>query len=239
MLFNILFLLVGFFLAGIFVVDKWSQIKEKVSRTVYKFTKPKIPNKMTDKIINSLQKGGHTIYIRHSPKDNIVNIDAHDYLSLDKEIQIPPAFFKGGCLNFKGKTEAWLIGEIFKKLNIPVGVIYASPTCRTMETAELAFGHVDVVEKFLYAGTFVRGSKESRDIAKKKVMEIIKTVPEAGKNKIISAHGGIISRLGWHNSYPGESGMFIVNHKANGELEVVTEITLGILVRAMRSYLNQ
>jgi hypothetical protein len=55
-----------------------------------------------------------------------------------------------------------------------------------------------------------------------------------GKNKIIVGHGSIISRLGWRNSYPEQSGMFIVKHTADQQLEVVTEIRLAYLIRAMR-----
>src|SRR5260221_1427433 len=43
-------------------------------------------------------------------------------------------------LTDKGRNEARAVGEHIKRLGIPVGTVLASPLCRTMETARLAFG---------------------------------------------------------------------------------------------------
>jgi len=233
-LFNVVFLLVGTFAGGLFVIDKWMKIKKRIPVAINKIVKPKIPNIITSEIINSLRKGGHTIFIRHSTKDSYYNLDAFDELSMFEDFEIPSDYFKAGCLNGIGKTEAWIIGESYRKLNIPVGMIYVSPTCRTRETAKLAFGRIDRVEENFFFHNFIKGTKESIANTKKMALKIINQPPAVGKNKIIIAHGGIISRLGWPNSYPQQSGMFIVKHMADQQLEVVVEIDLNLFVRAMR-----
>lgn len=226
------------FVASIFIVDQWPQFRKKVKKTIYKIIKPSNPSVMNVNILKSLQGGGHTIFIRHSARDKIKNLDVFDQLSMVEEIETPPAYFKGGCLNPQGKTEAWLIGEVFRNLNIPVGVVYASPTCRTRETAKMAFGRIDFVDPHLhfqsfYVGTGL-GSEESKIINQNKVLGIINTAPAAGKNNVIVAHAGMLQLLGWPNSDLKESGMFVVRHTGDLQLEVVTEITFGRFIGAMR-----
>ena len=146
---GLLVCMVGFLGIYILMLEQMGQIRRNVIKTAYKFTKPAIPKTINGAILNELKNGGHTIFIRHSARDKIVNLNAFDQLSMVNKIKIPSTSYKGGCLNPQGKTEAWLIGEIFRKLNIPVGKIYASPTCRTIETAQLAFGRVDFVNNYM------------------------------------------------------------------------------------------
>ncbi|MBL79465.1 MAG: hypothetical protein CMH70_05490 [Nitrosomonadaceae bacterium] len=229
-----LFCVAGFLGSYILMIDQIGQIKRNIKKTVYQITKPAIPKNININIINSLRSGGHTIFIRHSARNTIKNILAFDQLSTTDQIVIPPNLYKGGCLNSQGKTEAWLLGEIFRKMNIPIGKIYASPTCRTIETAQLAFDRIDIIDNHLYVHSFNIGTNESRANAKNRALDIIKTVPEEGKNKVIVAHSKMLNLLGWHNSNLEESGLFIVKHRTNQPLKVITEITLGSLVIAMK-----
>jgi hypothetical protein len=240
-----LFTLIGFLtfmaailVSSIYIYDELPQIKKKIKKTIYKFTKPSIPSVMNADILKNLQGGGHTVFIRHSARNKIKNLDIFDQLSMVEEIKILPTLFKGGCLNPQGKTEAWLIGEVFKELKIPVGLVYSSPTCRTKETAKRAFGRIDVVAPNLYFQSFYIGTGlgtiKTKQNNQKKALEIIKKNPAEGKNKIIVAHSGMLQQLGWPNSNLKESAMFIVRHAKDGNLEVVTEITLGSFIGAMR-----
>ena len=47
-------------------------------------------------------------------------------------------------LSAAGRAQAVAIGLQLRQLEIPVGQVLASPFCRTMETASLAFGRADV-----------------------------------------------------------------------------------------------
>ena len=90
--------------------------------------------------IELLQKGGYTIFFRHSITDGA---DPHKVN--------PPNENLRDCttqrpLNELGREQAKLIGEKFREHQIPVGDVYASVVCRCEETARLAFGTVIAVD---------------------------------------------------------------------------------------------
>src|SRR5688572_9120027 len=85
-------------------------------------------------LLAELRKGGYVIYFRHTSTD-FSRDDVRSKSDDDCDNQRP--------LTDKGRDEARAIGAAFKELKIPVGRSLASPRCRTMETAMLAFGRVD------------------------------------------------------------------------------------------------
>ena len=78
-----------------------------------------------------LRKGGYVVYFRHTSTD-FSRDDVRSKSDDDCDNQRP--------LTDKGRAEARDIGAAFRELKIPVGKVLASPRCRTMETALLAFG---------------------------------------------------------------------------------------------------
>jgi hypothetical protein len=82
-------------------------------------------------LLAELRKGGYVLYFRHTSTD-FSRDDVRSRSDDDCENQRP--------LTDKGRAEARDIGAAFKELKIPVGSVLASPRCRTMETALLAFG---------------------------------------------------------------------------------------------------
>lgn len=87
-------------------------------------------------ILQLLQAGGLTLFFRHA---------ATDFSQKDQE----PIADYANCalqrnLNAQGRIDARLTGEAFRQLGIPVGDVIASPYCRTVQSAELAFGRVTV-----------------------------------------------------------------------------------------------
>ena len=71
-------------------------------------------------------------------------------------------------LTDKGRAEARALGEHVKRLKIPIGEVLASPFCRTMETARLAFGKARATND-------VRGGPLSADDPKR--YEPLRTAP--------------------------------------------------------------
>jgi len=82
-------------------------------------------------VIGRLRAGGFVLYLRHTSTDFSQN-DARMTSYLDCSAQ--------RNLTDKGREEARALGEHIKRLKIPIGEVLASPFCRTMETARLAFG---------------------------------------------------------------------------------------------------
>ena len=85
-------------------------------------------------LLVELRRGGYVIYLRHTSTD-FSRDDVRSKSDDDCDNQRP--------LTDKGREEARQIGAAFKELKIPVGSVLASPRCRTLETATLAFGRTE------------------------------------------------------------------------------------------------
>jgi len=162
-------------------------------------------------LVEALRAGGLNIYFRHvatnwSQSDDLRQQD--DWLSCD------PARMRQ--LADAGRTDAIVIGNAMRKLEIPVAQVLASPYCRTMETARLI--DVGAVE----ASTDVMNLRAAeyfggRDAVVATARRLLSTPPPAGANRVIVAHGNVASAA--TTAYPAEGealvfkpggGMFIL-----------------------------
>lgn len=84
-----------------------------------------------DALLRDLRAGGHIIFIRHT--------DTGPAWPDQRQAVLGDCSSQRG-LNATGRAEALAIGRAVAALDIPVGAVLASPYCRTMETAALAFG---------------------------------------------------------------------------------------------------
>ena len=82
-------------------------------------------------LVHALREGGLVIYFRHTATDFSKNDDAMRGYD-DCAFQRP--------LSAQGRADAKAIGERIAALKLPVGVVKASPMCRTMEHARLMLG---------------------------------------------------------------------------------------------------
>lgn len=123
-------------------------------------------------LLASLREGGLVLYLRHTSTDFSQN-DARmkSYEDCDNQRN----------LTDRGRNEARAIGEHVRRLKIPIGEVFASPFCRTMETARLAFGKASATDE-------VRGGpvEASRYDALRKLLS---TPVDRGTNRVISSHG--------------------------------------------------
>ena len=87
-------------------------------------------------------------------------------------------------LTDKGRAEAREIGAAFRELKIPVERVLASPRCRTMETAMLAFGKAE-------RSSEARAGPASPDNADRYVplRTVLSTPVKPGSNVVIASHG--------------------------------------------------
>ena len=82
-------------------------------------------------LLKALREGGLVIYFRHTATDfskNDQNMRDYD----DCANQRP--------LSDQGRSDARAIGERIAELQLPIGIVKASPMCRTMEHAKLMLG---------------------------------------------------------------------------------------------------
>jgi len=85
-------------------------------------------------LLAALRGGGLVIFLRHAETGSAAPDQASAVL--------------GDCatqrnLDAQGRAQSVAIGASFRDLGIPVSRVLASPFCRTLETAALAFGHVE------------------------------------------------------------------------------------------------
>jgi phosphohistidine phosphatase SixA len=82
-------------------------------------------------LLAALRAGGYILYFRHADTDHSQN---------DQRMASVEDCTAQRNLTDRGRDHARAIGETIRALGIPIGAVLASPLCRTVETAVLAFG---------------------------------------------------------------------------------------------------
>jgi len=126
-------------------------------------------------LLRQLREGGYVLYMRHASTDfsqNDANMKSYEDCANQRN------------LIDKGRDEARAVGEHVKRLGIPIGTVLASPFCRTMETAKLAFGKAQPMNE-------VRGGPSRPEDPKRYegLRKLLSTPPSPGSNTVISSHG--------------------------------------------------
>jgi len=156
-------------------------------------------------LVAKLRQGGYVLYLRHASTDfsqNDARMTSYEDCSTQRN------------LTDKGRAEARELHTHIQRLKIPIGAIYASPFCRTMETARLAFGEPKPTNE-------VRGGPSRPDDPARydPLRKLLAIPPAAGRNNVISSHG---------NPY---FAIFGAPYLAEGELAVVDPSTVKIVGR--------
>src|SRR5687768_2540188 len=124
-------------------------------------------------IVKELRRGGYVLYMRHTSTDfsqNDARMTSYEDCANQRN------------LTDKGRAEAREIGAHVKRLRIPIGEVLASPFCRTLETARLAFGKAQATNEA--RGGPVRSDDPKRYEGLKKLLS--SAVPR-GENRVISS----------------------------------------------------
>ncbi|MBX3499710.1 MAG: histidine phosphatase family protein [Alphaproteobacteria bacterium] len=131
-----------------------------------------------------LQKGGFVIFFRHAATPDYQEPSPVDFSSCERQRN----------LNGVGRAQAVMIGEAFRELDVAVAEVLASPYCRCMDTARLAFGRVAPDEA-------VRGDKDKLPT----LQRLLSTPPAPGTNRVLVGHGGAAGLLGEEFLREGEA----------------------------------
>lgn len=126
-------------------------------------------------LLNQLREGGYVLYLRHT---------STDFSQDDAKMTSYEDCASQRNLTDKGREEARRIGSHIKRLGIPIGAVLASPFCRTMETARLAFGAAQATNE-------VRGGP-ARSVDPKRYAGLTRLLSGAvpkGQNLVVSSHG--------------------------------------------------
>lgn len=158
-------------------------------------------------LVTALQHGGYVILLRHADTDTSrKDKEAIDLADCDTQRILTP----------KGRINARTIGQSIDQLSIPIGEVIASPLCRTMWTAELAFGRAE-------ANPALREPKpKSAENAKKSaaVLEpLLSAMPKTGMNTVVVTHGFNVQAV--TGFLPAEGEAVIVKPESNGTFTIV------------------
>ena len=145
-------------------------------------------------------KGGYILHFRHAERDKWIDVHMYDILEskFHKTGDNGTAFaeqkyYKDAvCLNDRGLVQARAMGEVIRKVNLPISKVFTSPSCRARQTAELAFGGYDSINLLLlHEGAFDEDIRVYRETLKR-LYQGFPDVP--GKNTVVSAHNSVVNR---------------------------------------------
>ncbi|MDQ0720249.1 phosphohistidine phosphatase SixA [Paenibacillus sp. W4I10] len=133
-------------------------------------------------LIKDLQKGGYILYIRHG--DATVGADQQNFSLTDCTTQ--------RNLSVLGKEQAEKYGEAIRKLNIPLQIpVEASPFCRTLQTAQIAFGTQQVKVNDFWLNIYNLSQNPSTEKINSTLQAFtneIEQIPPTHVNRVIIAH---------------------------------------------------
>jgi hypothetical protein len=126
-------------------------------------------------LLAKLRQGGYVLFMRHT---------STDFSQDDSRMTSFEDCANQRNLTNKGRDEARAVGAQFKRLKIPIGTVYASPFCRTVETARLAFGRAETTSE-------ARGGPANTNDPTRydPLRKLLATRPPSGKNNVIASHG--------------------------------------------------
>jgi broad specificity phosphatase PhoE len=161
--------------------------------------------------INDLRLGGYVIVLRHG-----ATVSAHAGTDSMSRPNTPVE----RQLNDEGRAQAKSIGEAFRKLKIPVGLVLTSTIQRAVDTGTLlGFGDVTATPDLAESG-----HGDSDDADKRRAQAFRKLVaerPPADNNVVIVTHKpNIVDAFGkdWDNVREGEASVFEPDGKAGYKL---------------------
>ena len=160
-------------------------------------------------VVQKLREGGYVLYMRHASTDfsqNDAGMTSYEDCANQRN------------LTDKGRDEAREIGAHVKRLGIPIGEVLASPYCRTMETARLAFGKAQ-------ASNDVRGGPVRSDDPKRyDALRRLLGNPVTGRtNRVISSHGNPFQAIAG-SPYLAEGEIAVVRPEGEMRFSVVARI---------------
>jgi hypothetical protein len=162
-------------------------------------------------LLRQLREGGYVLYMRHASTDfsqNDANMRGYEDCANQRN------------LTDKGRAEARAVGEHIKRLGIPIGSVLASPFCRTIETARLAFGKAQAMQE-------VRGGPSRPEDPKRYegLRKLLSTPPSPGSNTVISSHGNPFHAVAGP-PYLAEGEMAVVRPQGDSRFAIVGKIRL-------------
>ena len=177
---------------------------------------------------NQIMKGGYILHFRHAERDKWIDVEMYDALESDvhnnglndSRYAENDYFAQAVCLNERGIIQARAMGEHLKNIKFPIGNVLSSVSCRSRQTANLAFGGHDSLHRILvHKGPY----NETLKMRTKNLIDFYQSIKiEKNLNTIVSAHNSVISceilinkNCPWDFSLE-EGGFYIISKSDKG-----------------------
>lgn len=171
-------------------------------------------------LIGQVASGGYVIFFRHTARDASA-ISIEDLTVADKAEQCVP----GSELTPVGMSDAVGIGQAFRRYGMRVGHVYASPACRTIQMARLAFGEqYEARRELTYPGMWT--SEEATSLTPG-LRLLLGTPPSPGTSVVLLSHNDVITqdRVGVTLTF-GQGDSAVFRPSGDGSFELVGTISL-------------
>ncbi|TAM43499.1 MAG: histidine phosphatase family protein [Gammaproteobacteria bacterium] len=169
------------------------------------------PVKADETLWAALKQGGKVVLMRHAQVDRSKgNGTRHTPDDCSKEFNLSPA----------GRAQAKKVGELFRKHGIAIGDVLASPYCRTMDTAKLAFGKAKASEALRLIEALPPAQAEQITA---QAMKLIGEYRGKG-NLVLVTHEPNIIALAFETVETG--GMFVLIPKGADQFDVLGRLTV-------------
>jgi hypothetical protein len=203
------------------------ELKLKVIHYQYLDSIPqKEKSEMERSLLDLLRRGGFILYSRHGEATV-----GEDQPNLNFQY-----CFTQRNLSEVGRRQAIYYGQILRHLRIPISYpILTSPFCRTIETAQLAFGSSTIqIDPFWFDVYKLSGNLSGTE--QKRIVDslqlVLETKPPQGSNKVIISHG-FPNGIGL-GQFPN-MGTVIVKPRGQGNgYEIINQLTLSDLRDLLR-----
>jgi phosphohistidine phosphatase SixA len=167
-----------------------------------------------DAMLAALKEGGYIIYFRHAMSDTSQN-DADPIKADDCTTQ--------RNLSDAGRAQAKKIGGAFQTLGIKVDKAMASPYCRALETAKIAFGKAEGVSGLFYS---LGLAKDDAAKAGDELKKMLASAPAAGSNTVLVGHTSNLKEVAgvWPKK---EGGAYVFRPDGSGGFKLVGQLEPG------------
>jgi phosphohistidine phosphatase SixA len=148
-------------------------------------------------LARAMQRGGLVLVLRHA---------ATDFSKPDQDPVVLSDCRTQRNLNAQGRADSRTIGRAVRRLRLSIGKVFASPFCRTKETARLAFGRFTVSRAIL--NTIVADHDASWRAQIRAARKLLGTKPASGTLTVLVTHGSVVDDTTGHTLEEGETLVF-------------------------------
>lgn len=134
-------------------------------------------------------EGAFVLYFRHAEREKWPLVATYDYFEVVNSVDGSEYSFAGAvCLSEKGKEDASLVGQALDTAGVPVTRVLSSPSCRARQTASLAFGRIDVIDRAIMSAEAVGISRDPESYASELRNLLMQNIPGDGERVVVAGH---------------------------------------------------